>query len=198
MSIVDDIGLLKFGHTVNLVGAVYLDSGTNKRYQILFPGESPHDSHTQNSDELTTDEWNKLFEQTDHLDAEIFAKDENGALIKVIARKSQRNIAQEVMWEVYRRDGYACRYCGNDKTPLTTDHLVLWEEGGPSTVANMTCACKKCNRTRGSMQLIDWLQHPYYQKVSAALTPEQRAANAALLGTLDKIPRMINQRSKRS
>lgn len=196
--LLEDIGLLKFGHTVNLIGAVYLDSETNKRYEILYPGEDPGESMLQATSALTTEEWDKLFQQTDLLNAEVFEKDENGRLIKVIVRKSQRQIAQEVMWEVFRRDGYACRYCGNDKTPLTTDHLVLWEEGGPSTLANMTCACKKCNRTRGNMQYIDWLQSPYYKKVSANLTDTQRSANAAVVSTLDRIPKTINQRTKRS
>lgn len=196
--LLEDVGLLKFGHTVNLVGAVYLDSETNKRYELLFPGEEPGESMLQATATLTTDEWDKLFQQLDTLGVEVFEKDENGKLIKVIVRKSQRQIAQEVMWEVFRRDEYACRYCGNAKTPMTTDHLVLWEEGGPSTFANMVASCKKCNRSRGNMQYADWLRSPYYKKVSVNLTPEQRAANDAIVGTLDSIPRTINQRSKRS
>ena len=58
-------------------------------------------------------------------------------LYKAVIRKCQRNIEQGVSWNVFRRDGYACRYCGNKEVPLTVDHLVLWEESGPSTEANL-------------------------------------------------------------
>lgn len=106
------------------------------------------------------------------------------------------NLETKVSWKVFKRDGYACRYCGNDDVPLTIDHLVLWEEGGPSTVENLVSACKKCNRTRGNTPYADWLKHRYYLKVSKGLTADVRQQNDDLVATLDAIPRMVHKRSR--
>jgi len=97
---------------------------------------------------------------------------------------------------VFRRDGYKCCYCGRDDVPLTVDHLVLWEDGGPSTEQNMVSACKKCNKARGRTQYVDWLRHPVYLKVSGNLSPERRAANEALVGALNAIPKVMHTRSR--
>jgi len=123
--------------------------------------------------------------------------DENGKFRKVIVRKSTRNISQEVSWRVFRRDKCKCRYCGNDKVPLTVDHLVLWEEGGPSIEDNLTAACKKCNKTRGNMQYADWLNSSYYRKVSQhGLNEMERQKNIADSMRLSTIPKFVNPKSR--
>lgn len=81
--------------------------------------------------------------------------------------------------------------------PLTVDHLVLWEEGGPSIPTNLVAADRRCNKTRGNMRYEDWLNSSYYRKVSKRLTTQQRDANRALLDTLDAIPRMLHIPSQR-
>lgn len=207
-----DLSILDFGNTIQLEGAVFLGNG--KLYLCLFPGSHGSINDIEGNDtvevvladggsvfaetlSMDTDEWNRLFQQTDLLETEVFARSTDGTLAKVILRKSQRNIAQEVSWKVYKRDGYRCRYCGRDDVPLTVDHLVLWEEGGPSTEANLLSACKKCNRARGNMQYADWLQSPHYQRVMRGILPATHAANYDLIATLPGIPRMIHVPSKR-
>ena len=74
---------------------------------------------------------------------------EDGTLTKAILRKTARQIEASVSWQVWRRDGCRCRYCGRDNVPLTVDHLVRWEEGGPSTEENLVSSCKKCNQSQG-------------------------------------------------
>ena len=191
-----DIDIKTIGNEVLLVGGVW--AGNGNAYVCLFPefGDSEDTPHVL---EMTTDDWKVLLRQSDLVETEVLAKAEDGKLYKAVVRKCQRNIDQGVSWNVFRRDKYACRYCGNDQVPLTVDHLVLWEEGGPSIEANLVAADRKCNKTRGNLSYAEWLKHPYYLKMSKKLTPEVRAANEAILGTLDAIPRVPykEKRSKR-
>ena len=91
------------------------------------------------------------------------------------------------MWEVFRRDNYTCRYCGNKQVPMTVDHVVLWEEGGPSIVKNLICSCKKCNNTRGNMQYEDWLESDGYKDRSVVLTGNDHLRNAIVLDLIPEI-----------
>lgn len=84
---------------------------------------------------------------------------------KTILRKSQRQIDQKVAWKVFRRDNYSCVYCGDNNTPLTVDHLVLWEEMGDTVPLNLVSACKKCNHTRGNTSVDSFLMSNYYRNL---------------------------------
>lgn len=91
-------------------------------------------------------------------------------LQKVILRKSQRQIDQRVAWQVFRRDNFKCVYCGADDVPLTVDHIVLWEHMGDTVPDNLNCSCKKCNKTRGSMDYDEWIRDDYLkEKVHSAV-----------------------------
>lgn len=105
----------------------------------------------------TPDELEKILNQLDVLDIT--------SSQKAVLRKSQRIIDQKIAWKVFKRDSYWCVYCGDDSTPLTVDHLVLWEEGGDSVEANMVSACRKCNHTRGSQPVDQFLSSNYYRRV---------------------------------
>jgi len=188
----EDLDLLKVGHTIQLTGAVY--SGEGKTFIMMFPEDQGDDNEKVELD-LSLDEWKTFIRQTDLLEVEAVVKDKEG-LGKAILRKSTRQIEQGVSWAVYRRDNYTCRYCGANDIPLTVDHLVLWEEGGPSIEDNLVAADRRCNKTRGNLPYAQWLEHPYYKKVSKALTEEQRVANRQLLETLPAIPRRPHQRSR--
>ncbi len=194
MATLKDVGLLNVGHSLQLVGALYADA--DKTYMVPFPEKSeiPSEVDTLSMD---LDDWTTFLRQTDLLETEVLAQAKDGSLVKAIMRKSQRQVSQVVSWEVFRRDGYSCRYCANDKTPLTVDHLVLWEEGGPSIVANLLSACRNCNKTRGNMQYAAWLRSNYYARVSRGLSDEIRHSNEVLVGTLDSIPRMKHTPSHR-
>jgi hypothetical protein len=187
-----DINIKTIGHEVLLVGGVW--AGNGQTLVCLFPqAEQEGDVHVL---DMGGDDWKALLRQSDLMETEVLAKAEDGKLYKAVARKCQRNIDQGTSWNVFRRDGYACRYCGNDKVPLTVDHLVLWEEGGPSLEENLVSACRKCNKVRGNTQYADWLKHPFYLGKAKNLTPEIRAANEAILGTLDAIPRHVKKRKR--
>lgn len=203
----DEVDLLKFGNTIQLAGAVYVGEG--QVILAMFPDELGKVSagacfqSEATGPDLSVDtldmnlvDWTKFLLQTDVMETEIIERASDGTLAKAIVRKSQRVISQATSWAVYKRDGYKCRYCGDDNTPLTVDHLVLWEEGGPSTEANLLSCCRRDNKTRGNLPYAEWLRHPRYLAVSKNLTAQTRAANEALVATLEAVPRAIHQRTR--
>ena len=58
---------------------------------------------------------------------------------------------------IYKRDGYACVYCGaNNKRELTLDHVIPQANGGGNSWKNLVTACKKCNGDKGDLSLEEW------------------------------------------
>lgn len=189
----DDLNFLDIGHSIGLIGAVFGDTDT--LYLMLFPDQM-EERKIQRLD-LDLDEWKRVLRQTDLMETEITETATDGKVTKAIIRKSQRMIDSRVCWKVYERDGYRCRYCGKGGIPLTVDHLVLWEENGPSTEANLVTSCRKDNKTRGRTPYAEWLQCSYYRKASRRLTPVQQEQNFNLIATLDGIERVKHKRTKR-
>lgn len=180
-----DFSLTDWGNLIVMTGAVYSVGGRD--LVLKFPGEDSNESMEYL--EISHEQWKSLLLQTDHMETEILAKAKNGDMVKALIRKSTRQIDQATSWKVYRRDGYACRYCNAAEVPLTVDHLVLWEDGGPSVEANLVSACRPCNKARGNMEYDEWLGSKDYSRRSGGLTQEQRDRNASLLPTLAAIPR---------
>lgn len=148
----DSTNILKYGDKLEISGMLLANGEEGEL--ILFPEANrvPIDI-IQPSHE----EWKTLLYQLDTLGVE--------GLNKIILRKSQRNIEQTVSWNVYRRDNYTCQYCAKNDVPLTVDHIVLWEGMGASVEDNLISACKKCNKTRGNMQFLDWMKSDYFASV---------------------------------
>jgi len=197
-----DINLLKFGTEYTLAGVAFSPNKDDKLLLCLFPGEEDvrgnetlHEHHVRAA-VLSPDEWNVLLRQLDLLDVEGVRRLADGSVEKAVLRKSSRRIDAQISWRVFRRDHYACRYCGRNDAPLTVDHLVLWEEGGPSTEENLVSACSKCNKTRGRTPYAEWLRHPYYLRVSENLSHEERERNIALVHTLAGVERLVKVRSR--
>lgn len=176
--------LEKYGNEYTIAGIIV---GNAAYKEILVFPEERMDCHTETLFPSTED-LQEIFNQLDTLQIT--------GLHKVVLRKSQRNIEQGVSWAVYRRDGYACRYCGADDVPLTVDHVVRWEMMGDSVANNLLCACRKCNKTRGNMEYPDWLQSDFYKKMSVRLTEAQRQANIDFWAIANKVPLRSKQRSR--
>ena len=100
----------------------------------------------------TKDEWIQILKQLD--DPEHFETDSSGA-VKAIHRKSQRQIASQVQWEVFRRANFKCEYCGQER-PLTMDHYNPVELGGTDEMENLKAACRPCNKRKGNMPPEEW------------------------------------------
>jgi len=61
-------------------------------------------------------------------------------------------IPRRLRFEILRRDGYTCRYCGASAPdmPLTVDHVIPVALGGADEPANLVTACKDCNAGKTS------------------------------------------------
>jgi 5-methylcytosine-specific restriction endonuclease McrA len=187
----NDLNILDISNTIYLTGAIYSDAEND--YICMLPTE--HSRTTLNELYMDLEDWKKFLRQTDLMETEVLQQDKHGKLSKAILRKSTRQIDQRISWRVFRRDNFTCRYCGDDKSPMTVDHLVLWEDGGPSIEENLVCSCRKCNKTRGNMKYEEWLESPYYRKVSSDLDSDALMLNEAELTPikLGSIPLRIHK-----
>lgn len=65
-------------------------------------------------------------------------------------------ITKRVRFEVLRRDGFQCQYCGlrapETAEGLTIDHVIPVALGGPDDPSNLVTACRDCNAGKTSIQ----------------------------------------------
>lgn len=189
----EDFNIYDIGTRIQMAGALFSDG--ERGFTFLFPDEQLQDL-TLEKVEATHAQWSKLIRQTDLVEVEVLANASDSTLAKVVLRKSTRQINQRTSWAVWRRDGYACRYCGVADQPLTVDHLVTWEDGGPSTEDNLLSSCSHCNAQRGNQEYAAWLESPYYYKKSQGISKATDKANRDLVDTLGSIPRRIHKQSR--
>lgn len=183
-----DINILDIGNRIQIAGLIMSNGHTD--YYCYLPEDKV--SSDQKYLEMGLEDWQKVVQQTDVCETEIITKDKTGKFVKILMRKANRQIDAGVSWQVYDRDEYSCRYCGIKAVPMTVDHVILWEESGPSTVNNLVTSCRKCNKLRGNMQYVDWLKSENYKKRSYALTEEAKKKNVDLLSQLDSIQKKIH------
>jgi hypothetical protein len=170
-----------------LVGAVF--AGEDDCFFVTIPGKE-HITQPRIVN-LTAAEWKQMLRVADLKEVEVDAMDPaTGKVVRAVVRKCERQVSKHISWQVFRRDGFQCRYCGADDVPMTVDHLVTWESGGPSIEENLVTSCGRCNNLRGEMPLADWLKSSIYKKRSKGLSMSEKFANQALLPTLDAIPRV--------
>jgi len=67
-------------------------------------------------------------------------------------RGRSRTLSPALRFQVLRRDGFTCQYCG--RTPpevkLQVDHVVPWSAGGTNQIENIKTACEVCNLGKGA------------------------------------------------
>jgi len=59
-------------------------------------------------------------------------------------------------FEVFKRDGFRCRYCGRgveEGTKLVVDHITPSSRGGANDVGNYITACVECNQGKSDILL---------------------------------------------
>lgn len=180
----EDIKLLDVGNQHQLIGAIY--SGETGPMLVPFPDTEMSDlllleEHPQ-ALIMDSTEFAEFLNQSDQLNVV--------AIDKAILRKSQRQVDSIVAWRVYKRDGYMCRYCGNDNVPLTLDHATPYENYGATVESNLLTSCRKCNRLKANMEYPIWLSSDTYRERSRSLSDEQRVANVAMMGQVANVPRV--------
>jgi 5-methylcytosine-specific restriction endonuclease McrA len=164
----------EFGNTIKIAGVML--QGKGETHAVFFPEADEEmwpDNLTLNYP--THEEWKELIFQLDVVETEIL--DPNNKHQKVVVRKSQREIEKQSSWNVFRRDNYTCRYCGDNKTPLTVDHVVTWEMMGATVEDNLITACRKCNGKRGNMLFEDWLKSEYYRNILSGFKEHKEIAH---------------------
>lgn len=180
----EDINFYHIGSSIQIAGIIW--SGDNQDFITVLPNKETEFPNLKVMP-LTLEEWEKLMRQVDVLEVEMFAQDPTG-LTKVIVRKSQRQIDNRMQWAVFKRDNYTCRYCGRDGIPLTVDHVITWEEGGPTIIDNLVTACRSCNSDRGTIPYIEWIKSHAYRKRSEGLPYAIKHLNEIEL--VDKLPEL--------
>lgn len=70
-------------------------------------------------------------------------------------RGSKRPLRPSDRFEVLKRDGFACRYCGRKAPEVTlhVDHVVPRAKGGSDDPSNLVAACSACNQGKGVKSL---------------------------------------------
>lgn len=62
--------------------------------------------------------------------------------------RRRAEVAVGLRFDVFKRDGFRCRYCGaaaEDGAVLHADHVIPQSKGGPTTLENLVTACFACN-----------------------------------------------------
>lgn len=103
-------------------------------------------------------------------------------------------VSKRVRYEVLKRDGYTCKYCGttaDDGAKLTVDHVIPRTLGGSNDPSNLVAACRDCNYGKASTSPDDRTVADVDAKAlewAAALqrvADQRRADQAALDETVD-------------
>lgn len=57
-------------------------------------------------------------------------------------------IGKKIRFEIFKRDSFACRYCGRKPPEVTleADHVIAKAQGGADVFENLVTACFDCNR----------------------------------------------------
>lgn len=66
-------------------------------------------------------------------------------------------ISKKARFEVFKRDGFKCQYCGRSAPEVTLeiDHIKAVAHEGKSDIMNLVTSCRDCNRGKGKTLLSD-------------------------------------------
>ena len=69
----------------------------------------------------------------------------------------RKSISKKVRFEVFKRDGFKCQYCGESSPDviLEVDHIDPFSKGGADEMVNYISACRSCNSGKSDRKLDD-------------------------------------------
>lgn len=69
----------------------------------------------------------------------------------------RKSVRKSVRFEVFKRDGFSCQYCGAKapETVLHVDHINPVSNGGDNEIINLITSCEACNLGKSSRLLSD-------------------------------------------
>lgn len=149
----DKVYLDRFGSEFQIAGVFYAGKYGLKILVILPGSDKAFSMRSVKVIEPNVDEWIEILKYSD--DPHYFETSPDGKSVKAIHRKSARQIGYQIQWDVYRRAGFKCEYCGHAR-PLTIDHHMPVELGGSDEIGNLKAACRPCNRRKGNMHPDEW------------------------------------------
>lgn len=64
-------------------------------------------------------------------------------------------ISKKLRFEVFKRDGFKCQYCGKTppETTLEVDHIKPKSKSGTNDINNLITSCFDCNRGKSNIEL---------------------------------------------
>lgn len=71
-------------------------------------------------------------------------------------KPKRKPVSNKTRFEVLRRDGFKCRYCGRSapEVILNVDHIVPVEQGGTNDIGNLVTACFECNNGKSARPVL--------------------------------------------
>lgn len=95
------------------------------------------------------------------------------SITKAIRKKVRGQIPQSVRFNVFRRDGFLCQYCGKGSPDvvLHCDHMKSVKDGGGDGEDNLITACIDCNLGKSSKSV----------KLSDKAAPPPSSSNNGLI-----------------
>ncbi len=72
----------------------------------------------------------------------------------------RESIGPRRRFEVLKRDGFRCRYCGksSDEVKLEIDHIIPVAKGGTNDVENLIASCRDCNSGKRTLSLVPTIE----------------------------------------
>ena len=73
----------------------------------------------------------------------------------MVTREKRKNPSKRLRFEVFKRDGFTCQYCGAQPPGivLVCDHIDPVVNGGKTTIDNLITACEPCNQGKAGKVL---------------------------------------------
>ena len=72
-------------------------------------------------------------------------------------KNDRKQISKKLRFEVFKRDGFRCQYCGRSapQVILHVDHIHPVAEGGTNDIMNLITSCADCNLGKGARRISD-------------------------------------------
>lgn len=101
-------------------------------------------------------------------------------------------LSKKLRFEIFKRDGFACQYCGGHppKIILEVDHIVPKSKNGGDEIDNLITSCFDCNRGKSNRDLTTMPQTTI-QKTELIIEKEEQYL--AYKKVLDKIKRRVQK-----
>lgn len=141
-----------YGDLGNILKIEGLVVGGEGAQAILMLPDAPSLSECRTA-RLSLEEWTDFLARTDNPEILIMPA-------KAFHRKVRYEISGAVQQKIWVADGCKCMYCGATfgKSAMSIDHFHSLESGGANDTSNYLSCCKKCNKSKGSMDALKWCE----------------------------------------